>query len=136
MNCSTESNIYNHFFKINFQAKCVLLDPEPEANTTKPKATCECRDGYNGDPYSRCIPIFDDNETCKCDRLIFSTQNPLARDKHENSYGEYFLFDTFDDAPVYQHFAGIEYLYRRDGHWLISDKIGLHEAGMQNQVKN
>ena len=32
-------------------------------------------------------------------------------------------------------FAGIEYLYRRDGHWLVSDKIGLHEAGMQNQVK-
>ena len=32
-----------------------------------------------------------------------------------------------------QHFAGIEYLYRRDGHWLISDKIGLHEAGLQNQ---
>ena len=43
---------------------------------------------------------------CKCDRLIFSTQNPMARDKHENSYGEYFLFDTFDEAPVYQHFAG------------------------------
>ena len=33
-------------------------------------------------------------------------------------------------------FAGIEYLYRRDGHWLVSDKIGLHEAGMQNQVKS
>ena len=32
-----------------------------------------------------------------------------------------------------QHFAGIEYLYKRDGHWLISDKIGLHEAGLQNQ---
>ena len=30
----------------------------------------------------------------------------MARDKHENSYGEYFLFDTFDEAPVYQHFAG------------------------------
>jgi hypothetical protein len=76
----------------------------------------------------------DEDDNCQCDRLIFSTQNPLAREKHENSYGEYFLFDHFEDAPVFQHFAGIEYLYRRDGHWLISDKIGLHEAGMQNQV--
>ena len=58
----------------------------------------------------------------------------MAREKHENSYGEYFLFDTFEGSPVYQHFAGIEYLYKRDGHWLVSDKIGLHEAGMQNQV--
>ena len=25
-------------------------------------------------------------------------------------------------------------MYKRDGHWLVSDKIGLHEAGLQNQV--
>ena len=96
-------------------------------------ASCECRDNYKGDPYSRCFPILNQEEECKCDRLIFSTQNPMAKAKHENSYGEYFLFDTFEGAPVYQHFAGIEYLYKRDGHWLVSDKIGLHEAGMQNQ---
>jgi hypothetical protein len=28
-------------------------------------------------------------------------------------------------SPIYQHFAGIDYLYERGGHWLISDKIGL-----------
>ena len=112
----------------------MLLDPETGSNSTTPKATCECRDNYKGDPYTRCFPSITSETECKCDRLIFSTQNPMARDKHENSYGEYFLFDTFDGAPVYQHFAGIEYLYRRDGHWLVSDKIGLHEAGMQNQV--
>jgi hypothetical protein len=31
----------------------------------------------------------------------------------------------FNSSPIYQHFAGIEYLYERGGHWLISDKIGL-----------
>ena len=100
---------------------------------TPSKATCECKDGYKGDPYKRCIPNIKSSDDCKCDRLIFSTTNPMAKDKHENSYGEYYLFDYFENAPVYQHFAGIEYLYRRDGHWLVSDKIGLHEAGMQNQ---
>ena len=50
------------------------------------------------------------------------------------SYGEYFLYGGYDGAPVYQHFAGVEYLYRKDGNWLISDEIGLREAGLQNQV--
>ena len=36
---------------------------------------------------------------------------------------------------MYQHFAGVEYLYRKDGNWLISDEIGLREAGLQNQVR-
>ncbi len=117
------------------QARCVLLQPEEGSNSTELKASCECREGYKGDPYTRCSPhLTSEASNCLCDRLIFSTTNPLARDKHENSYGEYFLFDSLDGAGVYQHFAGIEYLYRRDGHWLISDKIGLHEAGMQNQA--
>ena len=51
------------------------------------------------------------------------------------SYGEYFLYGGYDGAPVYQHFAGVEYLYRKDGNWLISDEIGLREAGLQNQVR-
>ena len=38
----------------------------------------------------------------------------MARDKHENSYGEYFLFDTFDEAPVYQHFAGKAFKLLKD----------------------
>ena len=83
-----------------FQAKCLLENQEPGDNSTSPKARCECRKGYKGDAYSRCVPELDKNEFCSCNRLIFSTQNPLARDKHENSYGEYFLFDTFDGAPV------------------------------------
>ena len=56
-------------------------------------------------------------------RLIFSTKNSVALLKHGNSYGEYFLYDSFGEAPVYQHFAGVEYLYRRDGNWLISDEV-------------
>ena len=83
-----------------FQAKCLLENQETGDNSTSPKARCECRKGYKGDAYSRCVPELDENEFCSCNRLIFSTQNPLARDKHENSYGEYFLFDTFDGAPV------------------------------------
>ena len=27
----------------------------------------------------------------------------------------------------------MEYLYKRDGNWLISDEVGLREAGLQNQ---
>ena len=83
-----------------FQAKCLLENQETGDNSTSAKARCECRKGYKGDAYSRCVPELDENEFCSCNRLIFSTQNPLARDKHENSYGEYFLFDTFDGAPV------------------------------------
>ncbi len=44
------------------------------------------------------------------------------------------MYGYYDAAPVYQHFAGVEYLYRREGNWLISDEIGLREAGLQNQV--
>ena len=29
--------------------------------------------------------------------------------------------------------TGVEFLYKRDGNWLISDEIGLREAGLQNQ---
>ena len=94
-----------------FQAKCLLDNPKPGDNSTSPKARCECREGYNGDAYTRCVPVLDENEFCPCDRLIFSTQNPLARDKHENSYGEYFLFDTFDGAPVCKFFKLFLRLY-------------------------
>ena len=100
------------------------------------KATCICKRGFKGDPHERCFPKKVPNG-CGCGRLVFSTRNPLAVGKHENSYGEYFLFDISkeDGSPIYQHFAGIEYMYKRDGHWLVSDKIGLHEAGLQNQVR-
>ena len=101
------------------------------------KATCVCKRGFKGNPFERCYPQKVPNG-CGCGRLVFSTRNPLAVRKHENSYGEYFLFDINkeDGSPIYQHFAGIEYMYKRDGHWLVSDKIGLHEAGLQNQVFN
>ena len=101
------------------------------------KATCVCKRGFKGNPFERCYPQKVPNG-CGCGRLVFSTRNPSAVRKHENSYGEYFLFDINkeDGSPIYQHFAGIEYMYKRDGHWLVSDKIGLHEAGLQNQVFN
>ena len=114
----------------NEDAKDVKDKPEEDA-----KATCVCKRGFVGNPYERCFPKKVPNG-CGCERLVFSTRNPLAVGKHENSYGEYFLFDISkeDGSPIYQHFAGIEYMYKRDGHWLVSDKIGLHEAGLQNQV--
>lgn len=105
------------------QAQC-----QQEGNTT----SCVCNDGYYGDPYVRCFPIEADGD-CNCQRLIFSTQNSVALAKHHNSYGEYFLYSSFGGFPVYQHFAGVEYLYFKDGNWLISDDIGLREAGLQNQ---
>ena len=109
-------------------------DENEEENDSK--ATCICKRGFKGDPHERCFPKKVPNG-CGCGRLVFSTRNPLAVGKHENSYGEYFLFDISkeDGSPIYQHFAGIEYMYKRDGHWLVSDKIGLHEAGLQNQVR-
>ncbi|TRY80119.1 hypothetical protein TCAL_14827 [Tigriopus californicus] len=105
------------------QAQCQL-----DGNTT----SCICNEGYYGNPYVRCYPIEADGD-CNCQRLIFSTQNSVALTKHHNSYGEYFLYGSFGGFPVYQHFAGVEYLYFKDGNWLISDDIGLREAGLQNQ---
>ena len=88
--------------------------------------TCACEDNFEGDPFDRCYPATPTQVVdCDCRRLIFSTHNPLAASKHTNSYGEFFLYDIVNGSPVYQHFAGIEYLYERGGHWLISDKIGL-----------
>jgi hypothetical protein len=49
---------------------------------------------------------------CNCQRIIFSSQNAVAVAKHANSYGEYFLYGAYEGAPVYQHFAGVEFLYR------------------------
>ena len=105
------------------RAKCVS-----EGNSTG----CQCEEGFFGNPYERCYPV-DYSDDCGCHRLIFSTQNSVALSKHHNSYGEYFLYGEFEGSPVYQHFAGVEYLYQRDGNWLISDQIGLREAGLQNQ---
>ena len=111
------------------------IDGKEDEQNEDAKATCICKRGFIGNPYERCFPQKVPNG-CGCERLVFSTRNPLAVEKHENSYGEYFLFDISkeDGSPLYQHFAGIEYMYKRDGHWLVSDKIGLHEAGLQNQV--
>lgn len=88
--------------------------------------TCACEENFEGDPFDRCYPSTTTQvPDCDCRRLIFSTHNPLAASKHANSYGEFFLYDIVNGSPVYQHFAGIEYLYERGGHWLVSDKIGL-----------
>ena len=113
----------------------VKEDDDENEKQPPQNAKCICKRGFIGNPYERCFPKKIPNG-CDCERLVFSTRNPLAVRKHENSYGEYFLFDVSkeDGSPVYQHFAGIEYMYKRDGHWLVSDKIGLHEAGLQNQV--
>ena len=144
--------LINTLEKINLKLKGInnitdSIDGEGEDEVDKhldkdvakddPKATCVCKKGFVGNPYERCYPQKVPNG-CSCERLVFSTRNPLAVGKHENSYGEYFLFDISkeDGSPVYQHFAGIEYMYKRDGHWLVSDKIGLHEAGLQNQVRH
>ena len=108
-------------------------------NVLQSTATCECEAGFYGNPYERCFPeddVVDSEgalEDCQCQRLLLSTQNSVSLAKHHNSYGEYFLYGRYDDAPVYQHFAGVEYLYRKEGNWLISDEIGLREAGLQNQ---
>ena len=61
----------------------------------------------------------------------------MALTKHANSFGEFYLYDVLNETgtlmPVYQHFAGVEYLYEKEGNWLISDEVGLREAGLQNQ---
>ena len=137
--------LINTLEKLNIKLKGIknvtdtALDNEDEEEKKEvkenDKATCVCKRGFKGNPFERCFPQKVPNG-CNCGRLVFSTRNPLAVRKHENSYGEYFLFDISkeDGSPIYQHFAGIEYMYKRDGHWLVSDKIGLHEAGLQNQV--
>ncbi len=119
------------------QARCVqeevpVVNGEGDgtlSNVTK----CDCNPGFYGDPYDRCYPAASEEVECQCRRLIFSSRSSVATAKHRNSYGEYFLFGEYDLSPVYQHFAGVEYLYKRDGNWLISDEVGLREAGLQNQ---
>ena len=103
---------------------------EPAGAASSPvAAACACEDNFEGDPYDRCYPVTTTKAAdCDCRRLIFSTHNPLAASKHSNSYGEFFLYDVVNGSPIYQHFAGIEYLYERGGHWLISDKIGLQAS--------
>ncbi len=38
-----------------------------------------------------------------------------------------------EENTVHVNIIGVEYLYKRDGNWLISDEVGLREAGLQNQ---
>ena len=111
------------------QAECVQekipLQPNGANNGTalyESNTRCVCNPGYEGNAYERCYPSESESE-CNCHRLIFSTQNSVALSKHHNSYGEYFLWGHYDGSPVYQHFAGVEYLYLRDGNWLISDEV-------------
>ena len=50
----------------------------------------------------RCFPSNVTNG-CGCERLVFNSKDGAAVAKHENSYGEFFLFDVRDDGqPVYQ----------------------------------
>jgi hypothetical protein len=113
------------------KARCVNETAATSGDAATPEVTptsvtCACEDNFEGDPFDRCYPTLPTHVAdCDCRRLIFSTHNPLAASKHANSYGEFFLYDVVNGSPVYQHFAGIEYLYERGGHWLISDKIGL-----------
>ena len=116
---------------------CSVANCGHQAYCTKTgnNTVCECKPDFFGNPYERCYPEENGQSQsgCACQRLIFSSQNSVALSKHSNSYGEYFLYDYYQGYPVYQHFAGVEYLYKRDGNWLISDKVGLREAGLQNQ---
>ena len=70
--------------------------------TTQPEATCRCKPGFVGNPYERCFPSNVTNG-CGCERLVFTSKDDAAVAKHENSYGEFFLFDVREDGqPVYQ----------------------------------
>ena len=122
--------------KCGHQASCHFTPKSPDLsflfglNRTlpkdeRPKASCECKDGFVGNPYDRCFPA--NVTSCGCERLVFSTKNGMAIAKHENSFGEFFLFDVGKEGyPIYQ---AIHY-----NHTLLP--LGEYNATTQFSTKN
>jgi len=62
---------------------------------------------------------------CACSSpLTFSSTNAIAISKHNDTFGRYYLYGSYDGFPVYQHEHGSQYIYQYDGYWYISEFAG------------
>ena len=111
--------------KCGFRAECVV---EEEGG-----ARCECKEGFAGDPYSRCYPqSVPGSSRCSCHQLEVSSQGP-ARLHQRDKMGEYFLWGYYNNHPVYQHYSGLDFLYFHTNMvWGVGPKVGGKRAGLLN----
>ena len=85
--------------KCGFRAACSVLGGE---------ARCECRPGFQGDPYTRCYPRAQDS--CSCRTLTVDSRGP-SRIHQRDKMGSFHLWGYYNDHPVYQHYSGLDFLY-------------------------
>ena len=119
----------------------------PNAHCDAQSGRCVCDAGSEGDPQERCFPriarlvkfllfclrLLSPFSLCNCREIELDTGNPEAVANQEGSFGTYFLFGGSAGYPVYQHRAGLLFLYQQDGTWLISNEVGSRAGGIQNQ---
>jgi len=69
--------------------------------------------------------VTEGSTDCQCPKLIFSSGNMNAVVIQNGTYGEYFLFDSLNGAPVYQKRdeGGVYYLSHQSGNWGIKDNL-------------
>ena len=109
--------------KCGFRAECVR---EGEGD-----ASCQCKEGFVGDPYSRCYPEIKQGR-CGCHHLQVSSMGP-ARLHQRDKMGDYFLWGYFNNHPVYQHYSGLDFLYFHTNMvWGVGPKVGGKRAGLLN----
>lgn len=105
-----------------FRAICVKEGTQPR---------CICRDGFEGDPNSRCFPR-QIEPNCDCREVLLSSTGP-SRAHQRDKMGEYFLWGSYNERPVYQHVSGLDFLYfHKNNVWGVGPKIGGNSAGLLN----
>ena len=85
--------------KCGFRATCSVLGGE---------ARCECRPGFQGDPYTRCYPRAQDS--CNCRTLTVDSRGPSSIHQRDKM-GSFHLWGYYNEHPVYQHYSGLDFLY-------------------------
>jgi hypothetical protein len=84
------------------------------------RAQCQCRHGFQGDPYTRwavggaggrcgrCYPRL--RAPCSCRALAVESPGP-SRQHQRDKMGAFHLWGFYNEHPVYQHYSGLDFLY-------------------------
>ncbi|XP_023347561.1 uncharacterized protein LOC111716356 [Eurytemora carolleeae] len=106
--------------KCGFRAQCQI---------TSGRASCICRPGYTGNPYTRCYPNLG---SCTCKHLHLSTTGP-ALVHQRDKIGDYYLWGEYNEKPVYQHYSGLDFIYfHKNQVWGVGPKVGGKKVGLLN----